>query len=357
VSDHPAVANLSCALNDFVSKLGALGVWVAIDAPGKPRTHVTAGRRRIDGDDPIEPGDLYQIGSQTKMLTAITMLMLARDGMLSLNDKVVDLVDLPIDPRVTVKHLIMNTSGLGEYTSGMGWPDIDPAAVYTARELYTLARPQGQPGLPGQAFDYCNTGWVAAAMIADELAPRGWTRFVRERIFQPLNLRNSYLWAEDVPMERLARGYLRLPRGLFDTGETGLSWAYGAGDAISCHDDMIDLYRALLADKNAIGVTMKDLTAELAKPSPSPRFALSLGAEYGYGVERRFWGGRPLWGHPGRTPGYAASTWCDPDNGVVVSTAFTNVWDETESPALGALRYNGPQLFTLAIMTAYAIAR
>src|SRR5262249_34638142 len=151
-------------------------------------------------------------------------------------------------------------------------------------------------------------------------------------IFEPLNLRNSYLWGEDLPMQRLARGYLRLPRGTFDTGETGLSWAYGAGDGISCHDDMIDLYRALLAPANAMGVTMKSLTAELAKPSANPRFALSLGAEYGYGVEKRAWGGRPLWGHPGRCPGYAASTWCDPENGVVVSTAFTNVWDETESP-------------------------
>jgi hypothetical protein len=39
-----------------------------------------------------------------------------------------------------------------------------------------------------------------------------------------------------------------------------------------------------------------------------------------------------------------------------VSTAYTNVWDSTEPGDLAALRYNGPQLFTLAIMTAYAIA-
>jgi hypothetical protein len=159
-------------------------------------------------------------------------------------------------------------------------------------------------------------------------------------------------------MDRLARGYLRIPRSPepYDAGVTGLDWAYGAGDAVSTHDDMLGLYRALLAEQNAIGLTLKDLTVETFRPSIRPRFALSLGAEYAYGLERRAWGGRPLWGHPGRTPGYAASTWADPANGILVCTAYTNVWDATEAPDLAALRYNGPQLFTLAVMSAYAAA-
>ncbi len=357
MDDFAPIENLAAALGDCVARLGAVGVWVAIDIPGRPRIHVAAGHRRIGGGEAVRADDLYQIGSQTKTLMAIAIVLLQKDGVLSLDDKVIDLIDLPIDPRITVRHLITNTSGLGEYTSGMAWPDIDPRAAYTARELFTLARPQGQAAEPGAAFDYCNTGWAVAAMIVDALTAAGWVTFVRKRIFEPLGLTGAFMWGEAIPMQRMARGYLRLPRSpdLYDTGETGLGWAYGAGDAVASHDDMIGLYRALLAPKNAIGVTLADLTAETFAPSEKPRFALSLGAEYAYGLERRAWGGRPLWGHPGRTPGYAASTWADPAAEIIVATAYTNVWDATEPPDLAALRYNGPQLFTLAVMTAYAI--
>jgi D-alanyl-D-alanine carboxypeptidase len=329
-----------------------------IHTPGRPPTPDAAARRRIDGDQPLDGTEIYQIGSQTKMLMAIAILLLQRDGALTLDTRVKDILDLPMDRRITVRQLITNTSGLGEYTSGLSWPDIDPCTAYTPIELFTLSRSQGQPAEPGAAFDYCNTGWVVAAMIVDKLTPDGWGGFARKRIFEPLGLKDTYLWGEAVPMDRMARGYLRLPRSseLYDTGETGLAWAYGAGDAVSTHDDMLGLYRALLAEQNAIGLTLKDLTVETFRPSIRPRFALSLGAEYAYGLERRAWGGRPLWGHPGRTPGYAASTWADPANGILVCTAYTNVWDATEAPDLAALRYNGPQLFTLAVMSAYAAA-
>jgi D-alanyl-D-alanine carboxypeptidase len=357
MSDLAAVTNLEAALWHFVDRLGAVGVWVAMDVRGRPRIRVTAGHRSIGGAA-LDGSELYQIGSQTKTLVAIAILLLVRDGLIGLDDSAAALADIQIEPRITVRHLITNSSGLGEYTSGMAWPDIDPCIIYSPRELVTLAKSQGQTMEPGAAFDYCNTGWVVAAMIVDRLAPEGWPGFVRKRIFAPLDLSRSYIWGEAVPMPQMARGYLRLPRSpeLFDTGEMGMGWAYGAGDAISCHDDMLDLYRALLAPQNPVGVTMADLTSEILQPSPHPRFALSLGAEYGYGVEGRAWGGRQVWGHPGRSPGYAASTWADPGNGVIVTTAYTNVWDATEAFDLAALRYNGPQLFTLALMTAYAVA-
>jgi D-alanyl-D-alanine carboxypeptidase len=351
--------NLTASLQGYVDKLAAVGVWVGIDIPGRPRAFAVAGRRSRDGDELITGKELYQIGSQTKTLVAIAILLLQRDGALSLDDKAADLIDLDLDPRITVRHLIMNTCGLGEYTAGVFAPMMDPKVLFTPRELYGFARSSGQLLEPGAAFDYCNTGWLVAGMILDRVAPGGYAAFVRRRIFSPLGLKDSYLWGEAVPMDRLARGYLRTPRSpeFVDTGELGLNWAFGAGDAMATHDDMLDLYRALLTPGNAIGLTLADLTVEVAKPSAKPLFALTLGAEYAYGLERRAWGGRPLWGHPGRTPGYSASTWVDPDNGIIVATAYTNAWDLTESAELFALRYNAPQLFTLAIMSAYALAQ
>jgi D-alanyl-D-alanine carboxypeptidase len=351
--------NLAFTLEEYISKLGALGVWVTIDIPGRPRSHVVAGRRRIDSNEPIRANDLFQIASQTKTLVAMAMLLLQRHGKLSLDDHVVGLIDLEIDSRITIRHLIMNTCGLGEYTHYLYSADTDHRVLLTPRELFSQAKPLGQPLVPGAAFDYCNTGWLVAALVIDALVPEGFTGFIRKHIFEPLGLRDSYLWGEDLPMDRLARGYLKTAHLAIpiDSGETGLDWAYGAGNAISTQDDMIDLYRALLAPANPIGLTLQDLTHEVAKPNARPLFALSLGAEYAYGLERRAWGGRPLWGHPGKAVGTYSSTWADPGNGIVVATAYTNVWDTTEASELTSIRYNAPQLFTQAIMTAYALAK
>lgn len=352
---------LQSLLEEYVTAFGAIGALAAIDVPGRPRVHLSAGRRSLRDEEPIAPGHLYQIGSQTKTLLAVAILLLARDGKLALDDSVVRHLELPIDERITVRHLITNTSGLGEPTDFLFGPWFDPGARLAPRDVVSMVLTQGQIFPPGERFDYCNTGWTIAAMLLDALTGEGYARFLRARIFVPLGLEDFHVAAErNLPVDRMASGYFISPRTgrLLDSAfEVTLDWTYGAGDIIGSCDGLLDFYRALLAPGNAIGISLADLTAETHKAAPRPKFALSLGTEYGFGVERRTWPGRPVWGHPGRTPGYATGTWCDPASGAAVTTLVTSVRDTTEGPELAAVRYNAPRLFTVAMLTADALGR
>jgi D-alanyl-D-alanine carboxypeptidase len=348
----PPVRRLQIMLDDYVDNLGAVGVLVGIDVPGLDRVRVTSGEREREGEK-LGLAHLFQIGSQTKTFVALAILLLCRDGVLDLDDPASRHIALPIDDRVTLRHLIMNTSGVPEYLG------LVQSASTDRMKSADLVGPALQKGLlfaPGEQFDYSNTGWVIAALVLDTKVPGGYAGFVRERIFAPLGMTDSYV-GSGYPPERLAHAYLKGPEGHVVTAAEGfsLSWAYGAGDIISSCDDMLDFFRALSRPGNTLGVTLEDMTADWAEPAKRPIHPASLGGAYAFGLERRYWGGLEVWGHPGRTPAYGASTWFAPSNGVIVTTAFMYVEDATEPPQLAAQRYNPPLLFTEALTTAHAL--
>jgi D-alanyl-D-alanine carboxypeptidase len=352
MSKPAPVERLQTMLDDYVDNFGAVGMLVGIELPGLDRVRVTAGEREIGGDK-LDPTHLFQIGSQTKTFVALAILLLCGDGVVGLDDPAVDHLALAIDRRITLRHLIMNTSGVPEFLGLVQAPMTEPM------EPAALLAPVLEKGLlftPGEQFDYSNSGWLIAALVLDAKAPGGYAGFVRERIFKPLGMDNSYV-ETGYPDDRLANGYFKpkdqplLPAvRCFD-----MSWAYGAGDIISSCDDMLDFFRALSQLDNPLGVTFDDITAEWAKPAARPHHPASLGGAYALGLERRFWGGVEVWGHPGRTPACAASTWYAPSTGAVVTTAFMYIVDASEPSNLAEQRCNPALIFTQALTTAHAL--
>ncbi|MGD9811622.1 MAG: serine hydrolase domain-containing protein [Sphingobium sp.] len=349
-----ALGRLDRVTTDFVDLLGNLGALIAIDVEGVGRVVFTAGHSQLDRSRAVHPDDVYQIGSQSKTVTAMVLFMMAREGLLGLDDPVHAYLDLPIDRRITVRHLMMNSSGLGEYTKGLFTVAADPRTRYAPRDLVALALPQGQIFTPGERFDYCNTGWVIAAMIIEAVGGKPYGTAVEERILTPLELKSAAFGGGPLAGEPM-RCYLALsPLAAPIETTTALSWAFGAGDGIASAGDTIALYSSLMRPYSPLGISLHDLTAETKKPSATPYFPMSLGTEYGLGLERRAWAGSEVWGHPGSTLACRSSTWIDAARGVAVATAVTT------PVAFGAanddLRYPRAQLFAMALNTAYALS-
>lgn len=353
-SAQDALARFQRVAEDFVESLGNLAVIAAIDAGPRGRAYVAAGLADAEGSAPATPERLFQIGSQTKTVVALTMLTLEREGRIELDRPVLDYIDLPIDARITVRHLLMNTSGMGEMTFAMPPARRDPRRIFAPRDLVALAVPQGQLFEPGTRFEYCNTGWVIAAMLIEAVTGQSYAEAVRQRTLQPLQLEDTVVgggW----PKDRMLRGYIETEAtGRPVDAADALSWAFGAGDGVSSLDDMLDLFVALNAQTSPLGLTLADLSHTPAKPAPSPYFPLSLGAEYGLGVERRTWAGSEVWGHPGSTNCYMTGTWLDPARGVCVSTCVTRSVKLPLTPE-AELRYPRAQLFAMALNAAYVM--
>ena len=234
--------------------------------------------------------------------------------------------------------------------SGKGF---DKRKVITPRDLIALALPQGQLFEPGARFDYCNTGWVIAALAVEAVSGEPFGKVVQNRILGPLGMKHS-AFGGALPLGEVLRGYVTLPGEPHPVDMTaGLSWAFGAGDGLASASDVLRFYLSLLQPDSPLGVTLEDLSRETVKPSAEPHFVMSLGAEYGLGLEKRAWAGGDVWGHPGSTYSTRSSTWIDPALRVGVTTCVT--YDFKPGLPGDDIRYPRAQLFSMALNTAYAL--
>jgi D-alanyl-D-alanine carboxypeptidase len=350
-----AVQRFQIVLDDFTNDLGNLAAIAAIDVHEQGRLYLTSGFADLEKTETATSGHVFQIGSQSKTALAVVMLRLQGEGRLRLDDRVIAYLDLPIDKRITLRHLVMNQSGLGEATFAMLGKRRDPRIRYAPRDLVALALPQGQLFEPGSRFDYCNTGWVIAAMIIEKVCGVPCSAVIRRMVVEPLGLGDT-TFGDERRTSKMLRGYVESDAtdGLIDASDC-LSWVYGAGDGVSSLDDMLSFYGALRHLDNPLGIGLDCLTAETGRPVADPYFSLSIGTEYGLGLERRRWAGSEVWGHPGSTSSYMSATWLDVARGVTVVTCVTRA---VAYPLTidAEHRYPRAQLFAMALNTAYALA-
>jgi D-alanyl-D-alanine carboxypeptidase len=174
-----------------------LAGWLATDAatnptsPGElvtvlaPGTDVSAagGSYDIDGA-PLDADASFRIASVTKTFTSAAVLRLVEQGVVSLDDSLVEagtpapLLDLlradgyAVD-EMTVAQVLNHSSGLFDYAFGAGSPFVsvvtsDPAHVWTREEQVAFAMEHGDPvGAPGQTMAYSDTGYVILGAIIE----------------------------------------------------------------------------------------------------------------------------------------------------------------------------------------------
>ncbi|MFD4460797.1 serine hydrolase domain-containing protein [Nocardia sp. NPDC058480] len=191
----PASAEFSPAaidayLADAMDSTGLPGVSLVVTRGDSVVYATGAGRdsrgEAMTADSPI------RIASLSKSITATAVMMLVDDGRLALDAPVV--AQLPefrmSDPRaerITVRHLLNQTSGLSDRT-------VDIGATDEARSLtdYVATLRTGTLGAePGSRWAYCNVNYDIAARLVEVASGRSFGDFLRERVFGPLGMTAS----------------------------------------------------------------------------------------------------------------------------------------------------------------------
>jgi CubicO group peptidase (beta-lactamase class C family) len=133
------------------------------------------GLANLEHNVPITPRSAFHIASGSKPFTALSILLLEKDGQLSLEDPVRKYVpELPDYGRpLTIRHLLDHTSGLKDHLTLVvlaGKYYDDP---YTPRQFLALiARQKALHFAPGDEWRYTNTGYFLAAQIVARSAAR-----------------------------------------------------------------------------------------------------------------------------------------------------------------------------------------
>ncbi len=276
--------------------------------------HVTAA-----GEVPSADRDTqYRIGSITKSLTAAVVLRLRDEGLLSLDDPLVEYLHLAADVawdvgRVRVRELLAHAAGMQREPDGVWWERSAGGSLATLLEGITAEKLAfGSYG----RFHYSNLAYGLLGGLIERLTGESWWDAVSERVLRPLGMaRTTY-----DPQEPFARGYVVHPwhHTLREEPRHDAGAMAPAGQLWSTAQDL-SRWAAALAAPNA---TAPNATAPNATapnhPVPSAAIVSEMASPAviadpdawtdGYGLGLQLWrkGERIYIGHTGSMPGYLA---------------------------------------------------
>jgi len=258
---------------------------------------------------PITPDTAFLLGSVTKQFTAMAIMILRERGKLGYDDPLSKF--FPEFPsyaqQITIRHLLNHVAGFPEYddlfvASGKidkDWPrssksrrsEFEPTAKDA---LALLARVKQLNFMPGEKFEYSNSGYVILAQVVEKVSGQRFSQFLQQNIFKPLRMKRTILYDETRPTIRNRAVSYRLKDGVYDD----ISYApqnaiYGEDNIYTTIEDMYRWDQALYTEK-----LVKTVTLEQAFTSGK----LNNGEATGYGFG---WFVNPGWlMHSGSWLGY-----------------------------------------------------
>lgn len=176
------------------------GCAVGVAKDGRSVLEKAYGMADLEHDVPNVADTIFEAGSVSKQFTAAAVLLLAREGKLSLEDPVRTYVpELPeYGSPLLIRHMLNHMSGLrdwGSVESIAGWPRT--TRVYThAHVLDILSRQKALNFTPGAQYSYSNSGYNLAAIIVSRVSGMPFAQFSQERIFKPLGMTRTS-WRDD----------------------------------------------------------------------------------------------------------------------------------------------------------------
>ena len=290
-------------IRELVDNEYSRGIVVAlIDASGT--TYYSYGKMSRDGA-PVNERTIFEIGSVSKVFTAILLADLVERGVVTLDTPIEKY--LPPEVRVpernakkiTLEHLATHRSGLPRMPTN--WKPKDPNnpyVDYTTKDLYEFLSSYTLPRDPGDKYEYSNAGAGLLGQILARLADKSYEQLVVDRISQPLGLNDTRITLSEEQRNRFARGHLG------DGREVG-NWEFdslaGAG---ALRSSAADLARFVAAN---LGLYKTDLYAALKRTHQVRADAGAPGAEIGLGWHAGMVYGAQIVGHDGGTGGYRSS--------------------------------------------------
>jgi CubicO group peptidase (beta-lactamase class C family) len=190
------------------------GCAVAVSRDGNVVLERAYGMANLETSTPIQPGTIFHVASVSKQFTAMAILLLAKDGRLSLDDDIrKHLPEIPdYGPTITIRHLLNHTSGLRDQWDllALARGRFEENRITEADVLDIVPRQKALNFMPGAEYMYSNTGYTLAAVIVKRVSGRSLRAFAHERIFAPLGMNDTH-FHDDFTMVVPGRAWAYVP--------------------------------------------------------------------------------------------------------------------------------------------------
>ncbi|MGW1762500.1 serine hydrolase domain-containing protein [Streptomyces sp. NPDC002073] len=264
------------------------------------RTVWEGSRTSVEGHGP-DGGVQYRVGSITKTFTAVLVLRLRDEGLLSLSDPLEKHLPGTAAGEVTIAQLLCHSAGLAAETPGEWWERSSSALRPGLAEVLGEEPFRHEPG---RRHHYSNPGYTLLGSLVEAVRGRPWEEVLRTEVLEPLGLDRTSAH----PQAPHAGGWavhpwadVLMPEPLEDLGlmaPAGQLWSTTA-----------DLARfAVFLARGDDRVLSARSVREMRTPAV-PAEAGSPQAGYGLGLQVLDEGGRVMFGHSGSLPGFVAGLW------------------------------------------------
>jgi len=307
---------------------------VLVAKDGKPLFARAYGMANRDRKIPNSIETRFNIGSMNKMMTAVSIMQLAQAGKVSLGATVgTYLPDYPnadVRSKVTLRHLLTHTSGLGYYWNERF--DRNRLKIETTQDYLELFADDPLLFAPGDHFEYSNDGFIVLGAIVERVTGMPYFDYVTQKILRPAGMVATDLSALGDSASSRAIGYMspdgeddprRVPDVTKPAPATSPNWETlpnrggPAGGGYTTAWDLVRFGEALRSGTLLSQPWLDSMwTARIQMPQmPTP-------ASYGFGFMVRSGPlGRQV-GHTGGSPGVSSSfdLYLDKGYGVSVLT-------------------------------------
>ncbi len=364
-------SGIESAVKKDIRNSNASGASIAIYNHGQIVYAQGFGSADPDNQQDITPDTLFEIGSDTKKLTAIALLQKIESGDLSLDDTVSDALGgfafanagspetADWSTKTTLHQLISHQGGLFDYLPWNSTSDDSDLAAYTFGDyqanLWAMA-----PG--GEMWNYANPNFVLAGLAEELHDTRTYPDIVEQDVFAPLGMTRTYARkseAEAAGDYAIGYGYsvsgtmdpnVWADPGNYTVGTVQMAdmqdsaWCRPAGgttwstptDMMKVADFLMHGNTAVLSDDLRTQISTGQVLAYPEYPADAYGYGLfiaqglSLGTDAYYDV--------PVWEHGGNTLTHTSAFYILPDSDFAVSVLSNGYGDDFTNTVVAAVQ-------------------
>lgn len=146
----------------------------------------------------VDKNTIFEIGSVTKVFSALAISKLVKEKGISLDTNAEDLLSEEFDlpeyegQSVTLKHLLTHTAGLPRIPGNLSVDDIsNPYKNYTESKLKAFLAEYELPRKPGVQFEYSNLGMAIVGYILEHQYDTSYEQVIKKQILKPLGMSST----------------------------------------------------------------------------------------------------------------------------------------------------------------------
>src|SRR5579863_74098 len=253
-------ARLEQIANSYTPNNSFMGTVLVVDGD-----HVLLdkgyGMASLEWQVPNVPDAKFRLGSLTKQFTATLVLLLQQDGKLNINDPVSKyLSDSPPSwAKITLANLLGHTSGIPSFTGFKEFPTWS-LSPHTPAEEIALFRDKPLDFEPGSKFDYSNSNFIVLGVVIEKVSGKKYGDLLRERIFEPLGMKDSGLDSDELVLPKRAEGYRPGAHGIEVARSESMTIPWSAGAIYSTTGDLLKWEHGLFEGKVLNAESLKLMT-------------------------------------------------------------------------------------------------